>query len=391
MLGMKRPDLAFLWMAYKENNPNGYQLSQFYKLYGDYVRDHYGQTHVTMPVERIPGERMFVDWVGDQPAVLADPQTGELHKVHIFVTTLGFSSCIYAEIFPDEKLHSFLTGVIHALAYYKALPRYIVPDNLKAAVTKHTKDELVLNSMFSDLEEFYGFVVLPPPARKPKGKATVENQVRTLETHLIERLKAGVFTSLEALNRETASVVDRLNRMPFRKGGDIRNNRLSAFETYDKPKMRPLPDTHFTICEYKHFSRIPDNYHLEYDGHYYSVPYTYHGKPAFLKATMTEIRICDESNRLICKHVRTYKDFPRYITDDSHMPAEHAYYKGLNAHDGAYYRRWAGCYGDDMVTLMTGFCGHSSMRSRATTAAMAFCISARMCPVLWWQRLRRCA
>lgn len=116
--------------------------------------------------------------------------------------------------------------------------------------------------------------------------------------------------------------------------------------------MRSLPDTHFTICEYKHFSRIPDNYHLEYDGHYYSVPYTYHGKPAFLKATMTEIRICDESNRLICKHVRTYKDFPRYITQESHMPAEHAYYKGLNAHDGAYYRRWAGCYGEDMVTLI---------------------------------------
>ena len=73
MLGMKRLDLAFLWMTYKENNPDGYQLSQFYKLYGDFVREHYGQTHVTMPVERVPGERMFIDWVGDQPAVLTDP------------------------------------------------------------------------------------------------------------------------------------------------------------------------------------------------------------------------------------------------------------------------------------------------------------------------------
>ena len=37
---------------------------------------------------------------------------------------------------------------------------------------------------------------------------------------------------------------------------------------------------------------------------------------------MSEIRICDENNRLLCKHVRSYKDFPRYITDDSHMPPE---------------------------------------------------------------------
>lgn len=71
-----------------------------------------------------------------------------------------------------------------------------------------------------------------------------------------------------------------------------------------------------------------------------------------LKATMSEIRICDENNRLLCKHVRSYKDFPRYITDDSHMPPEHLYYKELNAHDGAYYRRWASVYGESMVTLI---------------------------------------
>lgn len=80
--------------------------------------------------------------------------------------------------------------------------------------------------------------------------------------------------------------------------------------------------------------------------------YTWHGKPAMLKATMSEIRICDENNRLLCTHVRSYKDFPRYITDDSHMPPEHQYYKDLNAHDGAYYRRWATVYGEPMVTLI---------------------------------------
>ena len=75
-------------------------------------------------------------------------------------------------------------------------------------------------------------------------------------------------------------------------------------------------------------------------------------KPAILKATMTEIRICDEYNRLICRHPRSYRDFPLYITDDSHMPPEHLYYKEVNAHDGAYYRRWASVYGESMVTLI---------------------------------------
>ena len=352
MLSMKHPDLAFLWLEYKADHPDGYQLSRFYTLYRTFVRENFGQMSVSMPVERIPGERMYIDWVGDQPELLTDPQTGEIKKVHVFTTTLGFSSCVYAEIFTDEKLPNFLAGVVHALEYYGAVPKYLVPDNLKAAVTKHTKDELVLNTAFADLEDFYDTIVLPPPPRKPKGKPAVENHVRFLETHLIERLRENVYTSLETLNHAARDIIEAINQKSFRQKSDIRKSRRYAFETYDRPQMKPLADRHFTVCDYRYFLRVPDNYHLEYDGHYYSVPYTCHGKPVLLKATMSEIKICDENNRLICSHSRSYKDFPRYITDDSHMPASHRYYKELNAHDGAYYRRWASVYGDPMVTMI---------------------------------------
>ncbi len=106
------------------------------------------------------------------------------------------------------------------------------------------------------------------------------------------------------------------------------------------------------LCDYKYFLKVPENYHLEYDAHYYSVLYTYLGKPAILKATMAEIRICDEYNRLICRHPRSYRDFPLYVTEDSHMPPEHLYYKEINAHDGSYYRRWASSYGSAMSTFI---------------------------------------
>jgi len=351
MMAMEKPDLSYVWMEYKKEHPDGYQLSQFYKLYGDFLKNNFGQNSVSMPVERVPGEKMYIDWVGDRPKLLT-LATGEPREVHIFTTTLGFSSCVYAEIFYDEKTPSFIAGVVHALEYYGAVPKYLVPDNLKTAITRHTKDELVLNSVFSDLEDFYDTIVLPPPARKPRGKATIENHVRFLETHLVEPLKKQTFTSIDALNEETRKIIAAINQNSFQNRNDLRRNRSYAFNTYDKPRMKPLPSGSFTTCDYRYFTRVPDNYHLEYDGHYYSVLYNYHGKPAMLKATMSEIRICDENNRLICKHVRSYKDFPRYITDDSHMPPEHRYYKELNAHDGAYYRRWATVYGDPMVTLI---------------------------------------
>ena len=354
MSEMKHPNLAYLWLDYKRQHPDdGYELSYFYELYRRYLEENFGITSVSMPVERIPGERMYIDWVGDQPELLLDPSTGELKKVHIFATTLAFSSCVYAEIFLDEKQPSFITGVVHALEFYGAVPKYLVPDNLKAAISKNSKDQLLLNSVFSDLEDFYDTIVLPPPPRKPKGKPTVENHVRFLETHLVEELKKNMpYMSLEALNAEVERIVLEINQRNFTNKKDIRQNRLYALMTYDRPRMKPLPACTFKICDYRYFLRVPDNYHLEYDGHYYSVMYTAHGKPALLKATMSEIQICDENNKLLCTHARSYKDFPRYITDDTHMPAEHRFYKELNAHDGAYYRRWATAYGDAMVTLI---------------------------------------
>lgn len=348
----KHADLSYLWIEYKKENPDDYQLSQFYKLYGDYVKDTYGINRAAMPVERIPGEKMYIDWVGDHPALLLDTSTGELQKVHIFTTTLGFSSLIYAEIFMDEKLPQFIAGTAHALSFYGAVPKYLVPDNLRTAVTKHTKDELILQSAFSDLESFYDTIILPPPPRKPKGKPTVENHVRFLEVHLVEELKKGTYTSLEALNAAVKRIVADINQRPFQKKSDICESRFKGFTKYDKPRMNRLPGENYTLCDYKYFLKVPENYHLEYDAHYYSVLYTYLGKTAILKATMTEIRICDEYNRLICKHPRSYRDFPLYVTEDSHMPQEHLYYKEVNAHDGAYYRRWASVYGDSMVTLI---------------------------------------
>ena len=218
--------------------------------------DTYGTSKTSMPVERIPGEKMYIDWVGDQPELLLDTTTGELRKVHIFTTTLGFSSLVYAEIFPDEKLPHFITGTVHALSYYGAVPKYLVPDNLRTAVTRHSKDKLVLQSAFSDLETFYDTIVLPPPPRKPKGKPTVENHVRFLETHLVEELKKDTYISLEALNAAVKKIVADINQRPFQKKSDIRKSRMNGFEKYDKPRMNQLPGESYTLCDYIQMTRI---------------------------------------------------------------------------------------------------------------------------------------
>ena len=185
----RKATLTWLWSEYRKENPDGYQYTQFVEHYNRYVEEHYGHRQARMAVERIPGEKTYFDWAGDRPCVLLDPASGELRPVSLFVATVGFSSLCFAEAFVDEKLPSFIAGVADAVSFYGAVSRYFVPDNLKAAVKRHTKDELLLNSVFSDLESFYDTIVLPPPSRKPRGKATVEKAVQTCETYVLEKLK----------------------------------------------------------------------------------------------------------------------------------------------------------------------------------------------------------
>lgn len=344
-----KANLYFMWLKYKREHPSGYQFTQFCHYYNVYVEKNHGSDKLRMAVERIPGEKVYIDWIGDQPELLVDSVTGEIKKIHFFVTTVGVSSLVYAEAFEDEKLPNFIAGTVHALEYYGAIPKYLVPDNLRTAITKHTKDELILNSAYQDLESFYEVVVLPPPPRKPTGKATVEKHVQYLETHLLEDLKEKTYFNLEEINCDVKEKIAEINNRKLKAQAF---SRLEAFLRYDKPQMRPLADGSFTLCEYKYFAHVPNNYHLLFDDHYYSVLYTYYGQPAILKATMAEIRICDRNNKLVCTHRRSYKDFPKYITKPEHMKPEHQYYKEVNSKDGAYYRRWASSYGPYLSKLV---------------------------------------
>ncbi len=344
-----KANLFYLWLKYKKECPAGYQYTQFCEYFKRFVSKNYGAEAVSMVVERIPGEKVYIDWIGDQPEILIDSMTGVPQKVHFFVTTVGVSNLVYAEAFEDEKLPNFIAGTVHALEYYGAVPKYLVPDNLKTAITKHTKDELIINSAYQDLESFYDVVILPPPPRKPKGKPTVEKYVQYLETHLLEDLKEKIYYRIEDINRDVAEKIAAINSDKKTKES---LSKMDSYLRYDKPQMKPLAGESFSLCDYKYFAHVPNNYHLLYDDHYYSVLYTYYNQPAILKATMAEIRICDRNNKLICTHRRSYKDFPRYITKDEHMKPEHHFYKEINSKDGEYYRRWASCVGPYTAKLI---------------------------------------
>ena len=343
-----KANLYFIWIDYKKEYPNGYQYTQFKHYFKKWLNENHLEKDLRMVIERIPGEIIYIDWIGDTLDLVCTDVPGELQTAHFFVTTVGVSSYCFAMAFPNEKEENFLQGTIESLNFYQGVPKILKPDNTKTASIKNTKDILILNKVYEDLQDFYGTVIVPAPPRKPKGKASVENHVRWLETHLLERLKGRWFPSFIDLNNEISIIIDELNRRPFSNG---KGNRKELFEKYDKPALKSLPDESLKVYSYI-IKTVPNNYHIEYDGHYYSVPYTYYKQEVTLKVSYFDIIICDSMNRMICRHTRAYKPYPKYITLENHMPVSHRYYYNENRMDGNGYRNWAKSYGQNVYGLV---------------------------------------
>lgn len=118
---------------------------------------------------------MFIDYTGDKLS-LKLPDTS-IREVEVFVAILGCSQLTYVEAVESQKKEDLISACENAFLYYGGTPRAVVPDNLKAAVTKASRYEAILNPEFAAFAEHYGVVVYPARGYKPRDKALVENAV----------------------------------------------------------------------------------------------------------------------------------------------------------------------------------------------------------------------
>lgn len=330
----KRLNLQFIWEEYKVENSNGLSYSRFCHRYLEWKNE--TGKNVIMAQNREPGKELFVDWMGDTLDCVVDSATGEILAAHFFVATLGDSSYPYVEAFPNEKLDKWLLAHVNALRYLDGVPRVIVPDNCKTATTKPSYYDPAINRSYWEFAKHYELAILPARIREPQDKAPVESSVGWLETWLLEWLRGKRFFGFEALNAEIQHRMQELVERPFQKRKGCRQ---SVFETVDKPALRPLPYTQFEYADYI-MRRTPANYHVEYDGFYYSVPHSLHKQVVTIRATATSIEILNDNRERVALHQRRQTG-SRYVTNLVHMPPHHRHQHDANHFDGAKYRLWA--------------------------------------------------
>jgi transposase len=189
-----------------------------------------------LPFRRIevePGEEAQIDFGTGVRYLDADQKH---RKCHVLRVVLSHSRKGYSEAVPRQTTENFIRVLENAFRHFGGVPRTLVIDNLKAAVTKADWFDPELNPKVVSFSQHYGTVILPTKPYTPRHKGKVERGIAYVKNNA---LKGKVFESLAAenhalLNWETQIADNRIH-------GTTKKHVGTLFEQAERQALLPLP------------------------------------------------------------------------------------------------------------------------------------------------------
>lgn len=313
---LRRPGvtLELLHLEYLSEHPeDGYRYTAFCDHYRRW-RDR--QSPVMRQVHKA-GDKAFVDYSGKRPHII-DRHSGELIEVELFVGVLGASLLVYAEATATQQVADWVQSHVRMLDFFGGVPRAFVPDQLRSAVRRPDRYEPLAQRSYAEMARHYQSAIVPARPGKPRDKAKVESAVLIVQRWILARLRHETFFSLGALNQRIRELLEELNNRPMKKLGGI--SRRQLFEGLEQKALRPLPAERFVLGHWKK-ARVNIDYHVEYERHYYSVPYALCKEEVEICATAMSVEVLHKGKRVAC-HRRSTR-IGQHTTVDAHMPKSH--------------------------------------------------------------------
>lgn len=184
-------------------------------------------------------------------------------------------------------------------------------------MTHPSRYEPDLNPTYQEFAEHYVVAVIPARSAHPKDKAKVEVGVQVVERWILARLRNRTFYSLAELNRAIAELLKELND---REMEHLQKSRRQLFEELDQPALHPLPQEPYEYATWKN-ARVNIDYHVEFEKHFYSVPYELIHQEIRIRATEHMLEIFHQG-KVVAAHPRS-QVAGRYSTQTAHMPEKH--------------------------------------------------------------------
>src|SRR5271165_339668 len=272
---------------------------------------------VRMEVE--PGAEAQVDF-GQGAWVMVD---GKRKRPHLFRVVLSHSRKGYTEVVWRQTTECFIRCLENAFRYFGGVPRTLITDNLRAAVTRADWFDPELNVKVEEFCRHYGTVMLPTRPAMPRHKGKIESGINYGQENA---LKGRSFESLSAqniyLSDWESGVAD------TRIHGTTRQQVGKVFNEVERAKLLPLPSGLFPVFEEAPRTVHRDGY-IELQRAYYSVPPEYVGRQVWVRWESRLIHVFNQRREVIAVHALAEPG--KFATDPNHLhsPYRHVVQQGL--------------------------------------------------------------
>ncbi len=272
-------------------------------------------TSTTMRVtDGEPGVECQIDFA--QMGFILDPETGRRRRVHALIFTAVVLRHMFVWLTYSQTLTAVIAGAEAAWAFFGGVFKVLIPDNLKAVVTKAEAVNPQLSVGWLDYAQHAGFATDPARVRTPQDKPRVERAVQFVRGNF---WAGETFTDLS--DAQTRAEAWCAQRAGMRIHGTTAARPLEMFTAVEASCLLPVPPPY----DVPMFTRVKvhRDFHVEVAKSLYSLPQEWIGQYLNARADGELVKLF-HSGQLVKTHPRQPPG--GRSTDRTDLPVERAGY-----------------------------------------------------------------
>lgn len=262
-------------------------------------------------MECSPGQEAQVDFGTGSPLIGPD---GKRKRTCVFRIVLSHSRKAYSEAVDRQTTENFVRCLENAFSHFGGVPKTLVIDNLRAAVSKADWYDPEINPKVQSFCLHSGTVILPTKPYTPRHKGKVERGVDYVQENA---LKGRTFSSLSEQNdfllRWETSVAD------TRIHGTTRKQVHKLFEEVERATLQPMPTERFPLF-HEAQRKVHRDGHVSVEKAYYSVPPEYVTRRVWVRWDSRLVRVFNHKMQQIALH--TKRPPGQFSTQGEHIASE---------------------------------------------------------------------
>ena len=254
------------------------------------------EAKVTVPRGPVPpGDEAQVDY--GKLGMWRDPATDRRVAVWAFAMILTCSRMLFVQPVLRMDQSSWCASHVAAFEFFGGVPARMVCDNLETGIDRPDLYDPKINRAYAELALFYGLLIDPARAGKPKDKPRIERPMPYIRDSFF---KGREFSSLAQMQDAALTwCTDVYGRHQHR--GLDGTPPATVFDAVEKHRLTPLPPRPFEPVLYQ-LGKVAPDCHVKAGKALYSVPWRLIGQQVLVRTSGDVVQIF-HTEQVVATHV----------------------------------------------------------------------------------------